>query len=153
MLKRWAVAWGFILVALVAAPTAEAGQPERPNVLFLVADDLNCDLHCYGHPRVQSPNIDRLAARGVRFEHAYCQFPLCSPSRSSFLTGRRPNVTKILTNPKGARFSNDYVGTPNFRQTLPDTVTMPQLFRQNGYQVARVGKLYHYGVPGQIGTP
>jgi len=125
---------------------------ERPNVLFLIADDLNCDLHCYGHPHVQSPNIDRLAARGIRFEHAYCQFPLCSPSRSSFLTGRRPNVTRIFTLPKSGRFSTDYGNTPHFREFIPDTVTLPQLFMNNGYQVARVGKLYHYGVPGQIGT-
>jgi arylsulfatase A-like enzyme len=88
----------------------------------------------------------------VRFEKAYCQFPLCSPSRSSFLTGRRPNVTRILTNPRAGRFCTDYKPTPHFREFLPTTVTLPQLFRQNGYVVARVGKLYHYGVPGQIGT-
>jgi len=125
---------------------------ERPNVLFLVADDLNCDLHCYGHPQVQSPHIDRLAARGVRFEHAYCQYPLCSPSRTSFLTGRRPNVTRIFTLPRGGRFPTDYGDTPHFREYIPETVTLPQLFKENGYQIARVGKLYHYGVPGQIGT-
>lgn len=130
-------------------PSAAA---QRLNVLFLIADDLNCDLHCYGHPHVKTPNIDRLAARGVRFEHAYCQFPLCSPSRSSFLTGRRPNATKIHTNPRAGQFSTDYRPTPNFREFIPDTVTMPQLFRQHGYKAARVGKLFHYGVPGQIGT-
>lgn len=131
---------------------ATAAEAERLNVLFLIADDLNCDLHCYGHPQVQSPNIDALASRGVRFEHAYCQFPLCSPSRSSFLTGRRPNETKIHTNPRAGRFSTDYTGSPHFRENIRDTVTMPQLFRKQGYVAARVGKLYHYGVPGQIGT-
>jgi arylsulfatase A-like enzyme len=137
-----------VVVLLAVSLPAE----DRPNVLFLVSDDLNCDLGCYGHPQVKTPNIDKLAARGVRFERAYCQFPLCSPSRTSFLTGRRPNATKILTNPRAGRVPADYTGTPHFREFIPDTVTMPELFRQNGYFVARVGKLYHYGVPGQIGT-
>jgi iduronate 2-sulfatase len=143
------VACFFLLLATVATSGA---QSAKRNVLLLVADDLNCDLASYGHRRVQSPNIDKLAARGVRFERAYCQFPLCSPSRSSFLTGRRPNVTQIRSNPRAGQFSSDYKPTPHFREFLPDTVTLPQLFRQQGYFVARVGKLYHYGVPGQIGT-
>lgn len=138
-------------LSLAAVLTAYA-QAAKLNVLLLVADDLNCDLGSYGHSRVQSPNIDRLAGRGVRFERAYCQFSLCSPSRSSFLTGRRPNVTQIRSNPRSGQFSTDYKPTPHFREFLPDTVTLPQLFRQQGYFVARVGKLYHYGVPGQIGT-
>jgi choline-sulfatase len=142
-----------VLAAAVLLPVfSTAGAEQKTNVLFLIADDLNCDLHCYGHTRVETPNIDKLASRGVRFDHAYCQFPLCSPSRSSFLTGRRPDETQIHTNPRAGRFSTDYTGTPHFREFIPDTVTMPQLFRNSGYTVARVGKLYHYGVPGQIGT-
>ncbi len=137
---------------LVSISLAQGNESDRKNVLFLVADDLNCDLACYGHPQVSSPNIDRLAARGLLFENAYCQYPLCSPSRSSFLTGRRPNATRIHTNPGAARASADYRPTPNFREHIPDTVTLPQLFKQNGYRSIRVGKLYHYGVPGQIGT-
>ncbi|MCA9189734.1 MAG: sulfatase [Pirellulaceae bacterium] len=125
---------------------------EPLNVLFLIADDLNCDLGCYGNSIVRTPHIDALARQGVRFDHAYCQYPLCSPSRTSFLTGRRPNATRIVTNPRAGRFSTDYTGTPHFREFIPDTVTLPQLFRQHNYQVARIGKLYHYGVPGQIGT-
>ena len=142
------------LLALVAAfggtlSHAAEEKPRKLNVLFLIADDLNCDLHCYGHRQVQSPNIDALARRGVRFERAYCQFPLCSPSRSSFLTGRRPNATHILTNSGGANVGPDH---PHFRDYVPDTITLPQAFRQAGYFVARVGKLFHYGVPNQIGT-
>jgi iduronate 2-sulfatase len=142
------------LLLLVLATAAFGQQPKPKNVLFLVADDLNCDLACYGAKQVRTPNIDQLAAAGVRFDRAYCQYPLCSPSRSSFLTGRRPNVTKVLKNPGAGRFATDYTSaSPHFREALPDTVTMPQFFRQKGYTVARVGKLYHYGVPGQIGTP
>src|SRR5262245_47467801 len=140
------------LLALLTSALPAADAPARHNVLFLVADDLNCDLGCYGHPLVKSPQIDALAARGVRFEPAYCQFPLCSPSRSSFLTGRRPNVTKVLTNPGRRNPDGQYGGSPHFREAIPETVTLPQLFRNNGYFVARIGKLYHYGVPGQIGT-
>jgi arylsulfatase A-like enzyme len=142
----------FIAVAVFLACAVAGAAEGKRNVLFLIADDLNCDLHCYGHPQVHSPNIDALAARGVRFERAYCQFPLCSPSRSSFLTGLRPNRTKIHTNPTAGTKPDDYRPTPHFRDFLPDAVTMPQAFRNSGYYVARVGKLFHYGVPGQIGT-
>ncbi|WP_254510628.1 sulfatase [Anatilimnocola floriformis] len=147
------------LVALLASlsllsTTALAQNAKPKNVLFLVADDLNCDLHCYGAEQVATPNIDALAASGTRFDRAYCQYPLCSPSRSSFLTGRRPNATKVLKNPGAGKFATDYTSaSPHFREALPNWVSMPQLFKNNGYQVARVGKLYHYGVPGQIGTP
>jgi len=119
---------------------ADAADDSKPNVLFLICDDLNCDLACYGHPLVNSPNIDRLAKRGVRFEHAYCQYPLCGPSRASFMTGLYPDQTLIRRNAI-------YV-----REHLPNVQTMSQMFRSNGYFATRIGKIYHYNVPKHIGT-
>ncbi|HUY89533.1 MAG TPA: sulfatase [Pirellulales bacterium] len=122
------------------AGVATAAEAKRPNVLFLMSDDLNNLLGCYGDPQAKTPNIDRLAARGVRFERAYCSFPLCGPSRNSILTGLYPNSTGILANAQ------------IFRQTIPSQISMPQAFRQAGYFAARIGKLYHYNVPKSIGT-
>jgi uncharacterized sulfatase len=127
-------------VVLTSASTSLYSQEEKKNVLFIAVDDMNNDLSCYGHPLVRSPNIDRLASRGIAFANAYCQFPLSSPSRSSILTGLRPDKTRV--------FNLTY----HFRQDLPDITTLPQMFINNGYYVARVGKMYHYGNPGDIGT-
>ena len=130
-----------IIVGLLCTGSGllRAAEP-RPNVLFLISDDLNNMLGCYGDPFAKTPNIDRLAARGVRFDRAYCTFPLCGPSRNALLTGLYPNSTGILANAQ------------IFRQTIPSQVSMPQAFRNAGYFAARIGKLYHYNVPKSIGT-
>jgi len=137
-LKIFLTLAAFIVPAVSASSLLEAA--EKPNVLFISVDDMNHDLGCYGNSQIHSPNIDSLARRGVVFERAYCQFPLCSPSRSSMLTGRRPDAIRI------------YDLKTHFRDTVPAVVTLPQLFRQNGYFTARAGKIYHYGNPGDIGT-
>jgi iduronate 2-sulfatase len=121
-----------ILTALLLTPLAVPHAAEhRTNVLFVVVDDLNTELGCYGNRVVKSPNIDRLAARGVRFDRAYCQYALCAPSRASFLSGRRPETTGI------------YAAKLAPRKAMPDAIMLPQLFRQNGYFCLGAGKVYH----------
>lgn len=104
----------------------------RPNVLFVISDDLNNDFGGLGRlADVYSPNLDRLAARGVRFEHAYCQYPLCNPSRVSLFTGLYPTTTQVLDNVTPPRYA------------IPDFVTLPQHLRANGYQARYFGKVFH----------
>ncbi len=92
-MHRFSAALGLFLFSLACGGGLRAAQP--PNVLFIVVDDLNLSLGCYGNTQVKSPHIDRLAARGARFDRAYAQYPLCNPSRVSFLTGRRPETTGV----------------------------------------------------------
>jgi iduronate 2-sulfatase len=123
-----------LLVGFVSG-VAEAAEPaKKPNVLFIISDDLNCDLACYGHKEVRSPNLDRLAKSGVRFDRAYVQYPVCNPSRTSFLTGLRATTTQIMDN------------NIHFRKRMPDVMALPQLFRENGYESVGLGKVFHRGL-------
>jgi len=112
---------------------AAAAAPERPNVLFIIADDLNTSLGCYGNSIAKTPNLDAFARNGVVFKRAYCQFPLCQPSRTSLLSGLRPESTKVWT-----------LDTPT-RKFLGDAVMLPELFRRNGYFTGHAGKVFHTG--------
>ena len=120
-----------ILLSALLFPCLSAGETSKPNILFFVADDLRTDLGCYGNKIVKSPNVDRLAERGMVFNRAYCQQAVCSPSRSSVMTGMRPDTTKV------------WDLTTHFRKALPDVVTLPQLFKNNGYITKGLGKIYH----------
>jgi len=114
--------------------SATAGNlPARPNILFIASDDLRPELGCYGNPIIKSPNIDRLARTGMVFNRAYCQQAVCSPSRSSLLTGTRPDTTKV------------WDLATHFRKALPEVVTLPQHFKNHGYFTQGMGKIYHHG--------
>ena len=132
-LGRFAIACG-----LVAGTAAAADRPEKPNVLLILSDDLNTALSGFGHPQCKTPQLDRLAERGVSFRRMYCQFPVCGASRSSLMNGLYPYSTGDLSN------------TTTFRKKRPDAVTMSQLFMNQGYYVARVGKIYHMGIPFEV---
>ena len=130
----------FPLLLAICEAVHAADDRQKPNVLLIIADDLNNDLGTYGHPIVKTPNIDAIAAEGMRFDAAYSQFPVCTPSRSSFLTGLYPEQIGVVE------------VEPHFRDHVPGVTTLPQLFRSNGYSSVRVGKIYHQNVPSQIGT-
>jgi len=121
-----------LLVPLAALHAADT-PAEEPNILFIAADDLRPELGCYGVKQVKTPNIDRLASRGVVFTRAYCQEPLCNPTRASLLTGLRPDSTGVFEN------------TAHFRTKNPDVITLPQHFKNNGYVTMTIGKIFHVG--------
>ena len=117
------------LLCLTAVGLARAAV--KPNILFIAVDDLRPELSAYGFDYIKSPNLDRIAKAGITFKRAYCQQAVCSPTRSSLLTGTRPDTTKVW----------DLV--THFRDALPNVVTLPQHFKNNGYFVQGMGKIYH----------
>ncbi len=126
----------FLLVAAGASEALDGGR--KPNVLFLMADDLNTALSGFGHPQCKTPQLDRLADRGVRFGNMHCQYPVCGASRASLMSGLYPYTNGTMGN----------AGT--LRGSMPDVLTMSQLFRKAGYRVGRVSKIYHMGIPPEI---
>jgi iduronate 2-sulfatase len=131
------VAGAAVAVSLPRVLRAQAPPPapRRPNVLFFMSDDMRVELRCYGSMfGAQTPHLDALAGAGVRFDRNYCQYPLCCPSRSSMLTGRHPTTTGVLGN------------RTHFRTAHPDWISLPQLFKENGYVSLRTGKIFHGGL-------
>jgi len=120
-----------LFIGIIVRPVLAQTSSRPPNVLFIISDDLRPDLGCYGNQAVKTPNIDRLAREGSLFERAYCQVAVCNPSRSSLLTGLRPDTTGIFDQTK-------YV-----RPQMPDVVTLPQLFKNHGYVCLSMGKVFH----------
>lgn len=121
----------FSLVLAIFGVADSLSAQARPNVLFIAIDDLRTDLGCYGNPVVKSPNIDAFAQTGMLFNRAYCQQAVCNPSRASLLTGLRLNTLRIWDLPT------------HFRQRIPDVVTLPQMFKNQGYHAQCIGKIFH----------
>jgi iduronate 2-sulfatase len=138
MIKRGSLFVFVCCVPVAAATRVSAAEDKRPNVLFIISDDLTATaLSCYGNAICRTPNIDRLAAQGTRFTRAFCNATYCGPSRASFLSGYYPHATGVL-------------GYTSPRPAIGDRATWPQHFKNAGYYTARVSKIYHMGVPGGI---
>lgn len=122
-----------LLSLLAFLPLAIATAAEKPNVLLICVDDLKPVLGCYGDAHAKTPNLDQLAARGLRLDRAYCNQAVCSPSRNALMTGLRPQTLGI------------YELSTNFRKARPDAITVAQHFRANGYRTEALGKIFHVG--------
>jgi len=132
--SKISVTASLVSVAALLPSSVAAAEAKKMNVLFIISDDLRAELACYGDTIAQTPNIDQLAARGVRFERSYCQYPLCCPSRTSMLTGRHPTTTNVYGN-------RNWFGAQH-----PDWTSLPKYFREHGYTTLRSGKIFHEGI-------
>ncbi len=130
MRSRWMLI-GSVCFHLLLCQCMSVLAAQQPNVLFIVVDDLRVELGCYGNTPVKTPHLDRLAQRSTLFTRAYCQQSVCNPSRASVLTGLRPDSLKV------------WDLTTHFRQNLPEVVTLPQLFKKNGFHTQCIGKIFH----------
>jgi arylsulfatase A-like enzyme len=139
-MKKWHYVF---LVTLILATTCldscshkvHESEKTAPNILFIPVDDLRPELGCYGNEDILTPNIDRLAKKGVTFKQAYCQQAVCNPSRASLLTGLRPDSIQVW---------DLYT---SFRDNVPDIITLPQFFKQQGYTTIGLGKTFHNDIP------
>ena len=135
MRTRLPALFALTLLGLVPGPDAPAAEAVRPNIVFVIADDLRYDgLGCTGNPHARTPNLDRLAAEGLLLKNFFVATPLCSPSRASFLTGLYPHAHRVV--------NNDKVGLDVISHTL---YTFPRMLREAGYETAFIGK-WHMGL-------
>src|SRR5690606_37084119 len=117
---------GIVQMGLISM--AQGQQAKKMNVLFILVDDLRPSIGCYGDTMAITPNMDELASQGVLFQKAYCQQAVCNPSRTSLLTGLRPDETEVTDL------------QAHFRTKCPDIITLPQWFKNNGYYPVGIGK-------------
>ncbi len=140
--SAWNLAfWALILIIGVQCGPKQSANPNlslsSPDILFIVADDLNTRIGCYGDPVARTPNLDKLAGNAIQFLAAYCQYPACNPSRASVLSGLNPPTTGVLSNRQ------------DWRKPLRDTPLLPDTLRENGYTTVRIGKILHKGSQGE----
>ena len=134
------VFWSICILLFFAIPLTA----QNYNILFIVSDDLNTRIGPYMNINDHTPNLDRLASEGVRFTRMYSQYPICGPSRASFMSGLYPETNGVLRN-------NDQPGSYRTEtKALSNHPSMAGFFREHGYFTARVSKIFHMGVPGGI---
>lgn len=121
----------FSLLILGSGFWTPVSAAQQPNILFIAVDDLRPEINCFGADHIISPHLDKLASTGTAFLNAHCQQAVCSPSRTSLMTGLRPDSTKVWNL------------TTHFRKNVPDVVTLPQHFKAHGYHAVSMGKIYH----------
>ncbi len=136
-MKHFLILATLLLTPLATLPAADAKPHAQPDVLFIISEDLATCLSSYGNPVCKTPNLDALAASGLRFDNAQCMFPLCNPTRSSFLSGLYPRTTKVMGN------------SQDWNEYLKPGTTLPEYFRDKGYQTMRCGKIFHEGNGGR----
>jgi arylsulfatase A-like enzyme len=135
------MAVSILIASAITSCSQQNSKQKKPNVLFIIADDLTATaVSSYENKACHTPNIDQLASQGVRYTKAYTQYPVCGPSRASFLSGYYPSATKTY----GYTSGRENIGS--------NRKTWPQLFKDNGYYTARVSKIFHMGVPIDIET-
>ena len=138
MLRITSLALVMGCVASTCIPTASSVAAERPNVLFVIVDDLRPEMGCYGNREIQTPHFDEFAKSATTFLQAYCPAAACAPSRASAMTGLRPDSTRVW----------DLKG--KFRVNLPNVVTLPQHFHKYGYHTVSMGKIFHNHMPDRV---